>query len=246
MRQVVLDTETTGLEVEAGHRVIEIGCVELVNRRITNNKFHRYMNPERPVDSGAIEVHGLDNAFLADQPLFADIAEEFLEFVRGAELVIHNAEFDVGFINAELVRLGNGTPQEIREHCSVLDSLALARRMHPGQRNSLDALAKRYNVDNSRRELHGALLDAEILAEVYLAMTGGQATLSLEGHGEAGANGKAEVRALDRTGLTLAVRAAGDEERAAHEAMLARMRESLKRPTLWERALDPESVARNQ
>jgi DNA polymerase III subunit epsilon len=243
MRQVVLDTETTGLEVEAGHRVIEIGCVELVNRRITNNKFHRYMNPQRPVDQGAVEVHGLDNAFLADQPLFADIVDEFLEFVRGAELVIHNAEFDVGFINAELVRLGNGAPQEIREHCTVLDSLALARRMHPGQRNSLDALAKRYSVDNSRRELHGALLDAEILAEVYLAMTGGQATLSLEGHGESGAHGEAEARALDRTGLTLAVPAASDEERAAHEAMLARMRERLERPTLWERALDPESAA---
>ncbi len=237
MRQVVLDTETTGLEAEAGHRVIEIGCVELVNRRITNNRFHRYMNPDRPVDPGAIEVHGLDDAFLAGKPRFAEVADEFLAFASGAELVIHNAEFDIGFLNAELARLNNPPTRDIRQICSVLDSLAVARRMHPGQRNSLDALAKRYSVDNSRRELHGALLDAEILAEVYLAMTGGQGSLSLEAGVEPGASGHADTPVLDRGGLTLAVHMACDEERAAHAAMLARMRERLKRPTLWERVM---------
>ncbi len=239
MRQVVLDTETTGLEAEAGHRVIEIGCVELVNRRITNNKFHRYMNPDRRVDPGAIEVHGLDDAFLAGKPRFAELADEFLAFVSGAELVIHNAVFDIGFLNAELARLDGVATGDIRQICTVLDTLAVARRMHPGQRNSLDALAKRYNVDNSRRELHGALLDAEILAEVYLAMTGGQGSLSLETSVESGAAGSAETPVLDRTGFTLAVQVASDEERVAHEAILARMRERLKRPTVWERVMDP-------
>ncbi len=179
MRQIVLDTETTGLEPAAGHRVIEIGCVELVNRRPTQNRFHRYINPEREVDRGALEVHGIENEFLATQPKFAEVAREFVEFVKGAELVIHNADFDVEFLNHELRRLPD-MPQEIRDCCGVLDTLALARRMHPGQRNSLDALAKRYNVDNSKRELHGALLDAQILADIYLAMTGGQVSLSLE------------------------------------------------------------------
>jgi len=179
MRQIVLDTETTGLEPAAGHRVIEIGCVELVNRRPTQNRFHRYINPEREVDRGALEVHGIENEFLATQPKFAEIAHEFIEFVKGAELVIHNADFDVEFLNHELKRLPD-LPRQIRDCCGVLDTLALARRLHPGQRNSLDALAKRYNVDNSKRELHGALLDAQILAEIYLAMTGGQVSLSLE------------------------------------------------------------------
>ncbi|HEU4618746.1 MAG TPA: DNA polymerase III subunit epsilon, partial [Gammaproteobacteria bacterium] len=183
MRQVVLDTETTGLEASAGHRIIEIGGVELVNRRPTKRTFHRYLNPERAVDLGALEVHGIDDDFLATQPRFRDVADEFLEFVRGAELVIHNADFDVEFINQELRRLDSSA--EIRDCCEVLDTLALARRMHPGQRNSLDALAKRYGVDNSKRELHGALLDAQILAEIYLAMTGGQASLLLDGVEEA-------------------------------------------------------------
>jgi DNA polymerase-3 subunit epsilon len=179
MRQVVLDTETTGLEPAAGHRIIEIGCVELVNRRPTNNRFHRYINPEREVDRGALEVHGIENEFLATQPKFAEVASELIEFVNGAELVIHNADFDIEFINHELRRLPD-LPQQIRDCCGVLDTLALARRLHPGQRNSLDALAKRYNVDNSKRELHGALLDAQILADIYLAMTGGQVSLSLD------------------------------------------------------------------
>jgi len=178
-RQVVLDTETTGLSPDDGHRIIEIGCVELFNRKLTGNRFHVYLNPERAIDQGAVDVHGLDNKFLADKPLFAAIAEDFLTFIEGAELVIHNAPFDVGFINAELKRFASG-PRSIAERCSVLDTLALAKKKHPGQRNSLDALCKRYGVNNSHRELHGALLDAEILAEVYLAMTGGQSDLLLE------------------------------------------------------------------
>lgn len=183
MRQIVLDTETTGLEPKQGHRIIEIGCVELIERRVTNNRYHQYINPEREVDEGAIEVHGISNAFLADKPRFADIAEDFLSFIRGAELIIHNAPFDVGFINHELNMLNRQT-DHIEKICTVLDTLVLARKMHPGQKNNLDALCKRYNIDNSQRDLHGALLDAEILADTYLSMTGGQTMLSLGGHEE--------------------------------------------------------------
>jgi DNA polymerase-3 subunit epsilon len=222
MRQVVLDTETTGLEPAAGHRIIEIGCVELVNRRSTNNRFHRYVNPERMVDPGALEVHGIKNEFLATQPRFADVAEEFVEFVRGAELVIHNADFDVDFINHELRRLPSA-PHQIRDCCGVLDTLALARRMHPGQRNSLDALAKRYNVDNSKREFHGALLDAQILADIYLLMTGGQVSLLLGGQEEATTTAVLQEQRIDRRGLDLVVLLASSEEQQAHEAMLAAM-----------------------
>ena len=180
MRQIVLDTETTGLEPRQGHRIIEIGCVELVERRLTNNRYHQYINPEREVDEGAIEVHGISNAFLADKPRFADIVDDFLNFVRGAELIIHNAPFDVGFLNHELNML-NRKDDSVDQICTILDTLVLARKMHPGQKNNLDALCKRYDIDNSQRDLHGALLDAEILAETYLAMTGGQTTLSLGG-----------------------------------------------------------------
>ena len=222
MRQIVLDTETTGLEPAAGHRIIEIGCVELVNRRPTQNRFHRYINPEREVDRGALEVHGIENDFLATQPKFADVAAEFVEFVNGAELVIHNADFDVEFLNHELKRLP-GMPQEIRNCCGVLDTLALARRLHPGQRNSLDALAKRYNVDNSKRELHGALLDAQILADIYLAMTGGQVSLSLESeHRAAAATGAVELASTGAGSSSSSCAASAEEERA-HEAMLAVM-----------------------
>jgi DNA polymerase-3 subunit epsilon len=179
MRQIVLDTETTGLETTQGHRVIEIGCVEIIDRKLTGNRFHVYLNPERDIDAGAVEVHGLSREFLADKPRFAAIADDLLAFLRGAELIIHNAPFDLGFLNHELRRLeGGGT--DLTDYCTVLDTLALARKMHPGQRNNLDALCKRYDIDNSHRDLHGALLDAEILAEVYLAMTGGQTTLALE------------------------------------------------------------------
>lgn len=176
MRQIVLDTETTGLEPQQGHRIIEIGCVELINRRLTGRHYHQYINPEREVDQGAIAVHGISNEFLVDKPRFASIVEEFWDFIRGAELVIHNASFDVGFINHEFAKLGRAP---LTTECGVLDTLALARQKHPGQKNSLDALCKRYGVDNSHRDLHGALLDAEILADVYLLLTGGQTALEL-------------------------------------------------------------------
>jgi DNA polymerase-3 subunit epsilon len=178
MRQIVLDTETTGLEWSQGHRVIEIGCVELVDRRPSGRHFHRYLRPDRKVDAGALAVHGITNEFLAEQPRFPEVAAEFLDFIGGAELLIHNAPFDLGFLDAELARLGEGAPR-ITGLCSVVDTLVLARQLHPGQRNSLDALCKRYGVDNSGRDLHGALLDARILADVYLAMTGGQGALVL-------------------------------------------------------------------
>lgn len=224
MRQVVLDTETTGLESSAGHRIIEIGCIELVNRRLSKNSFHCYVNPERSVDKGAFEVHGIDNDFLSTQPCFSDISEDFLGFVNGTELVIHNADFDVGFINHELRRLER-VPREISDICQIIDTLSMARRMHPGQRNSLDALAKRYNVDISKRELHGALVDARILAEVYLAMTGGQVSLSLEGTERVDVSAKLEWQRINRDGLELRVLRVSPEEQRAHEAMLTRIRE---------------------
>ena len=238
-RQIVLDTETTGLEPAAGHRVIEIGCVELVNRRPTLNRFHRYINPEREVDRAALEVHGIENHFLATQPKFAEVAREFVEFIKGAELVIHNADFDVEFLNHELRRLPD-MPQEIRDCCGVLDTLALARRMHPGQRNTLDALAKRYSVDNSKRELHGALLDAQILADIYLAMTGGQVSLSLDSEQGLAAAAGAVEQPLDRRGLELVVIAATADETRAHEAMLAVM--AKRGQPIW-RELDREVAA---
>jgi DNA polymerase-3 subunit epsilon len=232
MRQVVLDTETTGLEPEQGHRIIEIGCVEMVNRRLTGRTFQHYLNPEREIDPGAQEVHGLSTEFLADKPLFGDVAEEFVEFVGGAELVIHNAPFDVGFLDTELARLDENGPQ-IRDLCPVLDTLQLAREMHPGQRNSLDALCRRYEVDNSQRELHGALLDARILADVYLNMTGGQATLSLGAERASAATGQKVERRLDRTGLELVVLRASEEEMAAHEASLDALDSASGDECLW-------------
>ncbi len=179
MRQLILDTETTGLDPASGHRVIEIGCIELLDRKLTGNRFHVYLNPDREVDAGAVEVHGLSTEFLADKPRFSDIAKDFLGFIEGAELVIHNAPFDVGFLNREL-HLADSRFKAVADYCAVLDTLLMARKKHPGQRNSLDALCKRYGIDNKHRSLHGALLDAEILAEVYLAMTGGQTALMLE------------------------------------------------------------------
>lgn len=177
MRQIVLDTETTGLDPNDGHRIIEIGCVELIDRRLTGNNFQQYLQPDRDMDPGAIEVHGISNDFLRDKPRFADIVTDFLRYIDGSELVIHNAAFDIGFLDAELKRIDEN--EHIGKHCQVLDTLLLARQTHPGKRNSLDALCKRYAIDNSHRTLHGALLDAEILAEVYLAMTGGQSSLEL-------------------------------------------------------------------
>ena len=219
MRQIVLDTETTGLEPSQGHRIIEIGCVELINRRMTENRYHQYINPERDIDEGAIEIHGITNEFLADKPVFADVAEDFLRFIRGAELIIHNAPFDVGFMDHELMLL-DSQAEPVESFCSILDTLTMARNMHPGQKNNLDALCKRYEIDNSARDLHGALLDAEILAEVYLAMTGGQVRLSLDGMTEA-AMGKADQpRPVSQERPRLKVIRANQSELAAHENRL--------------------------
>jgi DNA polymerase-3 subunit epsilon len=223
MRQIVLDTETTGLEPELGHRIIEIGCVELVHRRPTGRHFHRYLNPEREIDEGALAVHGISRADLLREPCFRDVADELLAFISGAELVIHNAAFDVAFLDAELklVDAAHESARSITALCRVLDTLALARDMHPGQRNSLDALCKRYEVDNSRRELHGALLDAQILAEVYLAMTGGQSSLLLDMGAAAGsADGGTTVRALVRAAVPLKVLIATEAELHSHAALL--------------------------
>ena len=220
MRQIVLDTETTGLEVSQGHRIIEIGCVELVSRRPTGRHFHRYLNPEREIDEGAVAVHGLTLAKLSREPRFADVVHELLDFLADAELIIHNAAFDVGFLNAELSKVA-GDLGPIEQRCRVLDTLLLAREMHPGQRNSLDALCKRYGVDNSKRELHGALLDARILADVYLAMTGGQSALALTESSQAK---KVMVSApLQRPAGTLRVIHAAADEISAHEAMVERI-----------------------
>jgi DNA polymerase III subunit epsilon len=243
MRQIVLDTETTGLEPEQGHRVIEIGCVEIVNRRKTGRTFHRYLRPDRLIDRGARDVHGITDEFLLQQPRFADVVEELLEFVNGAELVIHNAAFDIAFLDAELKRL-SGPPRQMRDLCSITDTLPLARQMHPGQRNSLDALCKRYDVDNSHRELHGALLDAQILLDVYLAMTGGQTTLIL---GDA-----TEIRvSVSNEPLTLATRPRGvlrvvrasQDELAAHERMLATIDKISGGKTVWRGVEQPLAVA---
>ena len=217
MRQIVLDTETTGLELAAGHRIIEIGCIELLHRRPTGRHWHRYLRPERQVDPGALAVHGITNEFLATQASFAEVAEEFLAFIDGAELVIHNAEFDVGFLDAELQAAG--LPHTIAERCRICDTLAMARRLHPGQRNSLDALSKRYNVDNSGRDLHGALLDARILVDVFLAMSGGQAALGLESAPTDGAAATAAGPA-SRGAVPIPVIHASLPELAAHEQSL--------------------------
>jgi DNA polymerase-3 subunit epsilon len=231
MRQVVLDTETTGLEVEQQHRVIEIGCIELSNRRLTGCTFHRYLNPERDIDEGAQQVHGLTREKLAKEPKFADIGAELLDFIRDAELIIHNAPFDVAFLNAEFGRLGAA---KIGDVCRVLDTLALAKQMHPGQRNNLDALCKRYSVDNSHREYHGALLDARILAEVYLAMTGGQANLTLGAESDTArsrARQGAPNRSIEAARITV-VKADG-EELLAHEHVLALLDKASGGKTVW-------------
>ena len=235
-RQIVLDTETTGLEPAEGHRIIEIGCLELVNRRLTGRKFHQYLNPEREIDRAAEDVHGLSSAFLADKPRFADVAAEFLEFVQGAELVIHNAAFDLGFLDAELARLSPPGPA-MGQVCGVLDTLMLARQLHPGQRNSLDALCKRFEIDNSNRELHGALLDAQLLADVYLLMTGGQAELVLAAEETTAAGaGPRKPKQVRRKGVKLVVQRASEDELAAHEAALDRLDEAAGGACLWRRA----------
>lgn len=235
MRQIVLDTETTGLEPEQGHRIIEIGAIEIVNRRRTGRQFHRYLCPDREVDPGALQVHGLTNEFLATQPRFADVARDLHEFVVGAELIIHNAPFDVAFLDAEFARLPEEAGQwRVAGLCAVLDTLAMARQMHPGQRNGLDALCKRYSVDNSHRDLHGALLDADLLLEVYLAMTGGQGALVLDEESEQPGQ-KAVVRRATRPAGALRVLRATDEERAAHDALLGILDKASGGRTAWRR-----------
>lgn len=233
-RQIVLDTETTGLEHRQGHRIIEIGCVELVNRKLTGNNYHVYLNPQREIDQGAIEVHGITNEFLADKPLFQDIHQTMMEYLLGAELIIHNAAFDVGFLDAELERV---SPElaKINTVCGVHDTLLQARKMFPGQRNDLDSLCRRYNINNSHRELHGALLDAEILAEVYLFMTGGQTMLSLDASNSQNNNGGAVAQTVDFAQLALPVVEPSHEEQQNHVEWLNRLNEKVEGQCVWSR-----------
>ena len=238
MRQIVLDTETTGLSTAQGHRIIEIGCIEMVNRRLTGREFHRFLNPDRDIDEGAEAVHGISRAQLETEPRFHEVVDDFIAFVKDAELVIHNADFDVGFIEHELRLMKHAQPK-ITDHCQVLDTLSLAREIHPGQRNSLDALCKRYEVDASRRDVHGALIDSELLARVYLAMTGGQSSLLLDAEepdrrgqdavgGPAGPNSRLQPLPQEAapSSYKLTVIEATAAETAAHEAMLEKIRKS--------------------
>ena len=232
MRQIFLDTETTGLEHKLGHRVIEVGCVEMRNRRLTNRHFHRYINPERDIDAGALAVHGISLEFLQDKPKFADIAEEFLDFVRGAELIIHNASFDVGFLNAELALLAMAPIETVCR--AVQDTLRMAKEMHPGKKNNLNALCERYGIDNSHRTLHGALLDSEILAEVYVAMTRGQESLIMNlTSDESGQTALASSAQRSRPRRTLTVVRAAEGECAEHEKVLAAIQKESKGKCLW-------------
>ena len=235
MRQIVLDTETTGLDPAQGHRIIEIGCVELEKRRLTGRHFHQYVKPDREVDEAAQEVHGISDEFLQDKPEFERVVDEFLAFVKGAELLIHNAPFDIGFLDAELARL-NPAYGRMTDYCVVTDTLVMARRKHPGQRNSLDALCKRYAVDNSQRELHGALLDAEILADVYLLMSGGQTDLGLGADDSGDHRDGRDVhgwRQVNRDSLSLAVVSPTPEELEAHHKLLQRIQQSSGDRCLW-------------
>ena len=241
MRQIVLDVETTGLEASAGHRIIEIGCVEILNRRPTGQKFQRFLNPEREIDAGALAVHGIELSRLAQAPKFAEIAGELTAFISGAELIIHNAPFDVGFLDAEFARMGEA--RTVAQICKVLDTLALARSLHPGQRNSLDALCKRYSVDNTKREMHGALLDAGILVDVYLAMTGGQSALALDMSGGRGEAARSSVAAapVRAPGIALTVPAAAADELRQHEAMLDLIDKASGGKAVWRASGAPES-----
>lgn len=237
-RQIVLDTETTGLDVNQGHRVIEIGCVELINRRPSGRNFSRFLNPQRRIDREAIEVHGISNEFLADKPLFADIARELLDFLHGAELVIHNASFDVGFLDAELARAGLDT--RLAAICSITDTVSMARRLNPGQKANLDALCRRYGVDNSNRELHGALLDARLLADVYLAMTGGQSALVLGSNDAAPGQARALwTERLGACGKPIPVIAASDAELHHHRLRLQAVAKKSAGKLIWDTDLEP-------
>ncbi|WP_288098220.1 DNA polymerase III subunit epsilon [Pseudomonas sp.] len=249
-RSVVLDTETTGMPVTDGHRIIEIGCVELIGRRLTGRHFHVYLQPDRESDEGAIGVHGITNEFLVGKPRFAEVAEEFFEFIKGAQLIIHNAAFDVGFINNEFALMGQHDRADITHHCSILDTLLMARERHPGQRNSLDALCKRYGVDNSGRELHGALLDSEILADVYLTMTGGQTSLSLAGNasdgngaGEGADNSATEIRRLPADRQRTRIIRASEDDLARHVARMEAIAKSAGAPALWVQLAEAEAQA---
>ncbi|HIF17194.1 MAG TPA: DNA polymerase III subunit epsilon [Cycloclasticus sp.] len=231
MRVIVLDTETTGLEPKKGHRIIEVGCVELINRRLTGNNFHYYLNPQRDIDEGAVAVHGLTSEFLSDKPLYEDIAEELFEYLKGAEVVIHNAAFDVGFINHEYKLMGS-EQVDMASWCEVTDSLHMARKMFPGQRNSLDALCKRYEIDNSQRELHGALLDAEILSDVYLMMTGGQNSLFDD---ESSSKIDLTPKVLDTNRPRLAVIKASNDELALHAERLSFLAKESGEACVWDK-----------
>jgi DNA polymerase-3 subunit epsilon len=231
MRKIILDTETTG--IGKGHRIIEIGCVEMVNRRMTNRSYHQYLQPDRQIDAGAARVHGITNAMLEGNPRFVDIVDEFMDFIRGAELVIHNAPFDVGFINYELQLLNNQNWQPLDTYCTILDSLVLAKKLHPSQKNNLDALCKRYYIDNSNRELHGALLDAEILAEVYLAMTGGQVSL-LSSSSSQQVEGENIVKLISSNRAKLRLVVPSQDESELHQQFLSRIDKASKGKCLWQ------------
>jgi DNA polymerase-3 subunit epsilon len=229
MRQIVLDTETTGLEPSQGHKIIEIGCVEMINRRLTGNNYHQYLQPDRKIDEGALAVHGISNQFLADKPRFADIVKDFIEYLDGAELIIHNAPFDVGFIDHELKRAG-AEYGKVATYCSVIDTLLMARKMRPGKKNNLDVLCKEFDVNNAHRDLHGALLDAELLSEVYLRMTGGQSKLSLDSEETAkSASGEVVVKKLSADRKAIKIINANDDELQAHQAIMEKMGEA----ALW-------------
>jgi DNA polymerase-3 subunit epsilon len=237
MRQIFLDTETTGLDPAQGDRIVEIGCIEMVNRRLTGRTFHHYLNPERSSHPDALRVHGLTDAFLADKPRFVEVVDAFLEMVQGAELIIHNAGFDVGFIDAELTRAGRGPLHA--QVARITDSLMLAREQYPGKANSLDALCRRLEVDNSGRDLHGALLDAGLLAEVYIRMTRGQDSLVIDANDASPAAASGTDHAIDLRALTLTVTEPTPEELAAHEALMAGLDKETKGRAVWR----PETVA---
>lgn len=231
MRQIVLDTETTGLEPKEGHKIIEIGCVEIINRQITNNYFHQYLQPDRKIDEEAIQVHGITNEMLQDKPRFKEIVQQFMNFIQGAELLIHNAPFDVGFINYEL-QLLNQDWQNLEHYCKITDTLQMARKRYPGQKNNLDALCKRLEIDNSKRELHGALLDSQILADVYLTMTGGQTSLLGTDDSDAGGEGY-QIRRINIKPGQLALVTATEEELALHQQYLDRLDKAVGQNCVW-------------
>jgi len=234
MRQIVLDTETTGLDASDGHRIIEIGCVEMVNRRLTGNDFHQYLQPDREIDAGAMEVHGISNESLLDKPRFEEVVADLVDYLKDAELIIHNAPFDVGFLNMELKRCGSS--DTIESLSTVIDSLVMARQKHPGQKNNLDALCKRYDVDNSQRDLHGALLDAQILSDVYLAMTGGQSALLLDSSVDSsGMPAVEEIRRLDSNRELTRIIMPSEEELSMHESRLDAVDKSCDDGAIWRR-----------